>query len=51
MKTKRTTKQRKQMRDFDVATQDLKSEFGGIYNDMEVLDEEAMVEMMMAEDE
>jgi len=51
MKSKKVTKNRKQERDFEVANNDLKGEFESTFSDMEVLDEEALVECLMMEDE
>jgi hypothetical protein len=51
MKPKRVTKNRKQEREFEVANCDLKGEFESTFNDMDVLDEEALVECLMEEDE
>jgi hypothetical protein len=52
MKSKKVTKNRKQERDFEVANNDIKSEFESTFNDMEVLDEEALIEcLIMEEDE
>ena len=42
MKTKRQTKERKQLRDVDSALKDCKSEFGSVYDDYDVLDEVAL---------
>lgn len=50
MKTKRVTKNRKQEREFDVANKELKGEFENTFNDLDVLDEEALV-MCLMEDE
>lgn len=44
MKTKVTTVQRNQSREFDVMS-DLRSEFDELYDDMGVLDEVAMAEV------
>jgi hypothetical protein len=51
MKTKSSTKQRKQARDIDVANGDLKNEFGSTYDDFDVLDEEALAQCLIDEDE
>ncbi len=45
MKTKQTTKERRQMREIDVINHDLRDEFGSTYNDYDVIDELAMSEV------
>lgn len=51
MKTKKITKNRKQERDFEVANNDIKSEFESTFNDRDVLDEEALVMCLMEEED
>lgn len=50
MKTKKQTKQRKQLKEFKVANSDFKKEFEEVISD-DLLDEEAMVLCLMEEDE
>lgn len=45
MKTKTTCKQRKQLRDFEVANCDLKDEFEDVIGDDSVIDELALSEV------
>lgn len=51
MKTKKITKNRKKEREFEVANKELKGEFESTFNDMDVLDEEALIECLIEEDE
>lgn len=51
MKTKQQSKQRKQARDFEVANRDLKGEYEDVMLDDSVLDEEALIECLIEEDE
>jgi len=51
MKTKKNTVNRKKESEFKVARNDFKGEFGSTFNDMDVLDEEALVECLLEEDE
>ena len=45
MKTKKQTKERKQLREVSSASKDLKAEFESVYNDYDVIDELAMCEV------
>ncbi|OQB07035.1 MAG: hypothetical protein BWY21_01778 [Parcubacteria group bacterium ADurb.Bin216] len=45
MKTKKQTKERKQLREVSSVSKDLKAEFETVYNDYDVIDELAMCEI------
>lgn len=45
MKTKKQTKERKQLREVSSVSKDLKAEFGSVYDDYDVIDELALCEL------
>ena len=50
MKTKTETKKRKELRDFQLANQDLRKEFGTVMQSRDVLDETELAECLEDDD-